>query len=43
MTFLDIAVNTFFVNAGGVDFLKVMFAIPIIVVIIVFILKPFNV
>jgi hypothetical protein len=42
MTPLDIAVNTFFTSAGP-DFIGVMFAMPVIVVIIVFIIRPFNV
>ena len=43
MTFLDTAVNTFFSNAGGVDFLGTLFAIPIIAIIIITILRPFNI
>jgi hypothetical protein len=43
MTPLDIAVNSFFSNAGGVDFLGTIFAIPVVIVIIVFILRSFNV
>lgn len=43
MTFLDISVNTFFSNAGGLNFLGTIFAIPIIIAIIVSILRPFNV
>jgi len=42
-TFLDTAVNTFFTNAGGVNFLGALFALPIIVIIIITILRPFNV
>lgn len=43
MTFLDTAVNTFFSNAGGVVFLATLFAFPIIIIIIVSLLRPFNV
>ena len=43
MTFLDTAINTFFSNAGGVDFLGLLFAVPIIIVIIAIVLRPFNV
>lgn len=43
MTFLDTAVNTFFSNAGGLDFLGTLFAIPVIVAIISAMLRPFNV
>ena len=43
MTFLDTAVNTFFSNAGGVDFIGLLFSIPIIVFIISSLLRPFNV
>jgi hypothetical protein len=42
-TFLDTAVNTFFTNAGGVNFLGTLFALPVIVIIIITILRPFNV
>lgn len=41
-TFLDTAVNTFFSNAGGVDFIGTMFAIPVIFYIIASMLRPFN-
>ena len=43
ITFLDIAVNTFFTNSGGVDFLGTLFAIPIIAIIIIVVLRPFNI
>ena len=42
-TFLDIAVNTFFTNAGGVNFAGTLFAIPVIIVLMIIILRPFNV
>lgn len=43
MTALDIAVNTFFINAGGIDFLKLICAIIIILVIFSTLIKPFEV
>jgi len=43
MTFLDQAVNIFFSNAGGTDFMGVLFAVPVIVIIISAIIRPFNV
>lgn len=43
MTNLDLAVNTFFVNAGGIDFLKLVCAIIIILVIFSTLLEPFEV
>jgi hypothetical protein len=43
MTFLDTAVNTFFSNAGGIDFLATIFSIPVIIAIISAILRPFNI
>lgn len=42
-TFLDTAVNTFFTNAGGIVFIGTLFAIPVIIVLIVTILRPFNI
>lgn len=42
-TFLDIAVNTFFTNAGGINFLGTIFALPVIAIILITILRPFNV
>lgn len=42
-TFLDIAVNTFFSNAGGLNFLGTLFSIPLIVIIIITMLRPFNI
>ena len=42
-TFLDIAVNTFFTNAGGLNFISTIFAVPIIIVLMIIILRPFNV
>lgn len=41
-TFLDIAVNTFFTSAGTA-FIGTIFAIPVIIVLIIIILRPFNV
>jgi len=43
MTFLDMAVNNFFANAGGVDFLGVLFSIPVIFGIMSSIIRPFDV
>lgn len=43
MTFLDTAVNTFFTNAGGQPFLATLCAMIIIIVMIITILRPFNV
>jgi hypothetical protein len=43
MTPLDIAVNSFFTSAGGVDFLGTFFAIPIIFAIIFAMIKPFDI
>ena len=43
MIFLDTAVNTFFANAGGVDFLGTIFAIPVIIIIIISMLRAFNI
>ena len=43
MTFLDQAVNIFFSNAGGVDFLGTIFAVPVIIAIFLAILRPFDV
>jgi hypothetical protein len=42
-TFLDNAVNTFFVNAGGSNFLATLCAVSVIIVLLVVILRPFNV
>ena len=42
-TFLDTAVNTFFSNAGGIDFLGSLFALPVIVIIFISLLRPFNI
>lgn len=43
ITFLDTAVNTFFTSGGGVQFIGTIFAIPIIIIIIITILRPFNI
>lgn len=43
MTFLDTAVNTFFSNAGGVDFIAFLGSIIIIWSIISALTKPFEV
>jgi hypothetical protein len=42
MTFLDTAVNTFFISAGGIDFLRLSCAIIIILVIFSTLLYPFE-
>lgn len=42
-TFLDQAVNIFVQNAGGVDFINTLFAVPIIIFIISAMIRPFNV
>lgn len=42
-TFLDLAINNFFQASGGLDFLKLIFTIPIIVFIMSAIIKPFNI
>lgn len=42
MTPLDIAVNTFFVNAGGIDFLKLICASIIILIIFSSLIIPFE-
>jgi len=42
-TFLDQAVNIFFQNAGGINFILVLFSAPIIFAIIAPFLKPFDV
>ena len=41
-TFLDTAVNIFFTNAGGTDFIGTIFAIPVIVLIVVSLLRTFQ-
>jgi hypothetical protein len=41
MTFLDTAVNVFFTNAGGLDFLGTIFAIPLIFAIVASMIRPF--
>jgi hypothetical protein len=43
MTPLDLAVNTFVVNAGGINFLATLFAIPVIIIIFASIIRPFDV
>ena len=43
MTFLDQAVNTFFSNSGGVDFLALLVSVIIIYAIISSIMRPFEV
>jgi hypothetical protein len=43
MTLLDQAVNIFFTNAGGVDFLGTLFAIPVIFAIFLALIRPFDV
>jgi len=43
MTFLDLSVNTFFSNSGGVDFLAVLLSTVIIWAIISALIKPFEV
>ena len=43
VTFLDTAVNTFFSNAGGLQFLGTIFALPIVFAIFISIIRPFNI
>ena len=43
ITFLDQAVNTFFINAGGLDFLGFMLAIVVIYTIIISLIRPLEV
>jgi len=41
-TFLDTSVNLFFSNAGGVDFMYTLFAIPVLYAIIAPFIRAFN-
>jgi hypothetical protein len=43
MTPLDISINSFFTQAGGTDFIGLLFAIPVIFAIVYSIVRPFNV
>ena len=43
MTFLDTAVNTFFSNAGGLDFIAFLISVIIIWAIISALIRPFEV
>lgn len=43
MTFLDNAVNTFFSNAGGIDFLALLCSVIIIWAIISALIRPFEI
>jgi len=42
MTNLDNAVNTFFENAGGTDFLGLCFGFVIIIAILIALVRPFD-
>lgn len=43
MIFLDTAVNTFFTNAGGLDFIAFLISVIIIWAIISALIRPFEV
>jgi hypothetical protein len=43
MTFLDVAVNTFLINSGGINFLAFLVGAIIIYAIIIALIRPFDV